>query len=72
MKKATITEEIRDGIAAIPEGDTEALSAFGIDFAVRQCAELLEAGAPGIHIYTMNRSKPAVGIVAHLRGKGLL
>ncbi len=69
---ATITEEIRQGIAALPEGDTEALADFGIDFAVRQCTELLEAGVPGIHIYTMDRSKAAVGIVTRLRSEGLL
>jgi len=69
---ATITPEIRDGIAALPEGDTGALLGFGIDFAVRQCRELLEAGAPGIHIYTMDRSPSAAGIVGRLRGEGLL
>jgi len=69
---ATITQEIRDGIAALPEGDTQALVAFGIEFAVRQCRELLEAGVPGIHIYTMDRSQSAAGIVNRLRGDGLL
>ena len=69
---ATITEEIREGIAALPEGDTEALANFGIDFAVQQCTELLEAGVPGIHIYTMDRSKASVGIVTRLRAEGFL
>ena len=69
---ATITDEVRQGIAALAEGDKEALVAFGIEFAVRQCAELLEAGVPGLHIYTMNQSKSAVGVVNQLRSKGLL
>ncbi len=69
---ATITEEINHGIAALPEGDTAALADFGIEFAVKQCTELLEAGVPGIHIYTMDRSKASVGIVTQLREKGLL
>ncbi len=69
---ATITEEIRQGIAALPEGDKEALAAFGIEFATRQCAELLEAGVPGLHIYTMDRSKSTVRVVEQLRDKGLL
>jgi methylenetetrahydrofolate reductase (NADPH) len=69
---ATITEEVRQGIAALPEGDKEALGAFGIDFAVRQCTELLDAGVPGLHIYTMDRSQAAVGIVNRLRSEGLL
>ena len=69
---ATITDEVRQGIAALAEGDKEALVAFGVEFAVRQCAELLEAGVPGLHIYTMNQSKSAVGVVNQLRNKGLL
>jgi methylenetetrahydrofolate reductase (NADPH) len=69
---ATITEQVRDGIAALPEGDKDALLEFGIDFAVSQCAELLEAGVPGIHIYTMDRSKSTVGIIEQLRSDGYL
>lgn len=69
---ATITDKIRQGIAALDEGDKEALVAFGIEFAVQQCTELLEAGVPGLHIYTMDRSKSAVGLINRLREKGLL
>ncbi len=69
---ATITEEIRAGISALEEGDKEALSAFGIEFAIRQCTELLKAGVPGLHIYTMDRSKSTVAIVNRLREDGLL
>jgi len=69
---ATITDEIKDGIAALPEGDTEALVDFGIDLATRQCTELIESGVPGVHIYTMDRSKSSVGIVNRLREANLL
>jgi len=69
---ATITDELQQGIAALPEGDSDALLAFGIDFAVRQCRVLLEAGVPGLHIYTMDRSKSAEGVVHQLRAQGLL
>ena len=69
---ATITEEIRQGIAALPEGDKEALLDFGIKFATEKCRELLKAGVPGLHIYTMDRSKSAVGIVNNLRNEGLI
>ena len=72
MCGATITQNIRDGIAALPEGDTEALVAFGIEYASRQCSELLEAGVPGLHIYTMDRSKSTVGLINWLRGERLL
>ena len=72
MCGATITKKIRDGIATLSEGDRGALLAFGIDYASRQCTELLKAGVPGLHIYTMDRSKSAVGLVNWLRGEGLL
>jgi methylenetetrahydrofolate reductase (NADPH) len=72
MCGATITGDVRQGIAALPEGDKKALVAFGIDFATRQCTELLNAGVPGLHIYTMDRSESSVGIVNRLRSEGLL
>jgi len=69
---AKITDEIRTGIAALPEDDKQALLEFGIEFAVLQCAELLEAGVPGLHIYTMDRSKSSEGTIRRLRDQGLL
>ncbi len=72
MCGATVTEEVRQGMAALPEGDKEALAAFGIELATRQCRELLKAGVPGLHIYTMDRSAATVAIVTQLRNEGLL
>lgn len=69
---ASITEKVRQGIAALPEDDQEALVNFGIEFAVDQIKELIKAGVPGLHIYTMDRSKSAVGIVNSLRSSGML
>ena len=69
---ATITDGVRQGIAALPEGDKEAIGNFGIEFAVGQCKELVKAGVPGLHIYTMDRSSSAVGIVNRLRSDGIL
>jgi methylenetetrahydrofolate reductase (NADPH) len=69
---ATITDELRKGIAALPEGDKDALVSFGIDFAAGQCRELIKSGAPGLHFYSMDRSVSVVGIVNRLRDEGLL
>ena len=69
---ATITDEIRQGIEALPADDKQALEDFGIDFAVNQCKDLLGAGVPGLHIYTMDRSSSSTAIVEHLRKDNLL
>jgi len=69
---ATITEKVHQGLARLPEDDKEALLNFGIEFALEQCRELLASGVPGIHIYTMDRSRSAVEIVNRLRNEGLL
>jgi len=72
MCGATITEEVRKGLASLKDGDKDALIEFGIEFAYRQCAELLKAGVPGLHIYTMDRSVSTAGVVNRLRADGLL
>lgn len=69
---ATITDELRQGLAALPKDDKQALNEFGIDFAAAQCEELLTAGVIGLHIYTMDRSSSTVGMVQKLRAKGLM
>lgn len=69
---STITQEIRDGLARIAEDDKEGVLQFGIDLATRQCRDLLKNGVPGLHFYTMNRSKSVNAIVTTLQNEGLL
>jgi methylenetetrahydrofolate reductase (NADPH) len=52
--------------------DAEALIDLGIDMATMQCTELLQNGVPGLHFYTMNRSRSTTQIIENLRAKGLL
>ncbi|MCL7750672.1 methylenetetrahydrofolate reductase [NAD(P)H] [Guyparkeria hydrothermalis] len=40
--------------------DLEGLRAFGHDVVTDLCRELVDAGAPGIHFYAMNRSGPVI------------
>ncbi len=48
-------------------GDDDAAAAeFGIDYATKQCDELLRAGAPGIHFYTLNKARSTCAILERL------
>jgi methylenetetrahydrofolate reductase (NADPH) len=47
--------------------DAEAVLDFGVAYATLQCAELLAAGAPGIHFYTLNRSPATRAILSALK-----
>ena len=46
--------------------DDEAVTEYGIEFATRQCEALLAGGAPGLHLYGLNRSRSAVAILGNL------
>lgn len=53
-------------------GDRVAARQRGMDFTVGFCRDLLRAGAPGLHIYCLNRSTAAAEIVTALRLAGAL
>ena len=52
-------EELGDNDAATIE--------FGIEYATKQCEDLLRAGAPGIHFYTLNKAYSTTQILKNLR-----
>jgi len=60
-----VPEDVVARIAA-HEGDPAAMRAEGIALAAELCEELLAGGAPGLHFYTLNRSKATLEIFAAL------
>jgi methylenetetrahydrofolate reductase (NADPH) len=66
MCGASIPEGLRRELQA-RESSPEAVVDFGVAYATLQCAELLQAGAPGIHFYTLNRSPATRAILGALK-----
>ncbi len=52
---AEIPQWIRRRLAGFGD-DGASIRAFGLDVVTRLCERLLEGGAPGLHIYTLNRA----------------
>ena len=46
--------------------DTASIRAFGLDVITRLCEQLVAAGAPGLHFYTMNQSVATLAICQRL------
>ena len=67
MCGATISDSLLakfDGV----QDDPEKVRGIGINHAIDQCKDLLRSGAPGIHFYTLNRSKATLAILENLQG----
>jgi methylenetetrahydrofolate reductase (NADPH) len=47
--------------------DSEAVQRIGVEHATLTCRALISGGAPGIHFYTLNRSRATVQILERLR-----
>jgi len=47
--------------------DLDAVKKLGIELAREQCRELLDAGVPGLHFYTLNKSESTIAISRNLQ-----
>ncbi len=65
LSGAAIPTWLTDRLDAVAD-DPEAVRAVGVETATTLCAQLLEAGAPGLHFYTLNRSTATREIYANL------
>ena len=55
-----------DALLTRVEDDPEAATRMGIDYATEQADALLAAGAPGIHFYSLNKSRSVMAILENL------
>ncbi len=68
---ASIPASLRERLEPVAANRVETRKR-GIAFTIDFCRELLEAGAPGLHLYALNRSTAAAEIVTALRESGHL
>ncbi len=66
MCGATLSKEFTKELEAV-RTDLEKVTTLGIRHAAQQCEDLLHKGAPGIHFYTLNKSRATQEILEHLR-----
>lgn len=62
---AVFPRDLHDRLEAVQD-DSQAQFDIGVDYAIRQCADLIEQGVPGIHFYVLNRSQACEKILESL------
>jgi methylenetetrahydrofolate reductase (NADPH) len=65
MCGAEIPRWIRKQLEAYGD-DTVSIRKFGEEVVTRMCEDLLKAGAPGLHFYTLNQTEPSLSIWKNL------
>ncbi|QWP76669.1 methylenetetrahydrofolate reductase [NAD(P)H] [Lysobacter sp. K5869] len=46
--------------------DADSIREFGAEVVAKLCSRLIEGGAPGLHFYTLNLSKPTLSVLARI------
>ncbi len=68
MCGATIPRHLIEKMEPYME-DNETIAKIGIDYAIDQCIDLLKNNAPGLHFYTLNKSKATLEIYRAIKGE---
>ncbi len=63
---ASLPRDLKEELEAVQD-NLDAVARIGIRFAAHQCEELLLQDAPGVHFYTLNKSRATREILDHLR-----
>ncbi len=63
---ASIPPRLEEAFRAVG-GDEQAEFELGVAYAAQQCAELLVAGAPGVHFYALNRAPATRAVLGALQ-----
>lgn len=69
MCETDIPSELEAQLAEAGE-DKQKVEVLGAEWILRQARDLLEKGAPGIHLYILNKSGPAIRILNGLKTAG--
>ncbi|MDQ8194595.1 methylenetetrahydrofolate reductase [NAD(P)H] [Coraliomargarita sp. SDUM461004] len=69
MCGTTIPSELEQRLLSAAN-DAKAVEAVGTSWVFEQARELLDRGAPGIHLYILNRKGPAVELMKQLKNAG--
>jgi methylenetetrahydrofolate reductase (NADPH) len=66
---ARVPEPLLARLEELADNDAAAAD-YGIEYATRQCEELLREGVPGLHLYTLNKVRSTAQIMTNLGLRG--
>ncbi len=66
MCGATIPQSLVEKLEKVEDNPKE-VTKIGVEFAIKQCEDLILNGSPGLHFYTLNRSKATLEIFSAVK-----